>query len=39
MSGICAVKDADVVYVFDEIMLTSGATTWDFAEEVTRIMA
>ena len=21
---------------FDEIMLTGGATTWDFAEEVTR---
>ena len=25
-----------VVYVFDEIMLTGGATTWDFAEEVIR---
>ena len=36
MSGICAVKDADTLYVFDEIMLTGGATTWDFAEEVTR---
>ena len=36
MSGICAVKDQDTLYVFDEIMLTGGATTWDFAEEVTR---
>ena len=36
MSGICAVKDKDTLYVFDEIMLTGGATTWDFAEEVTR---
>ena len=36
MSGICAVKDGDNLYVFDEIMLTGGATTWDFAEEVTR---
>ena len=36
MSGICAVKDGDTLYVFDEIMLTGGATTWDFAEEVTR---
>ena len=36
MSGICAVKDADTLYVFDEIMLTGGATTWDFAEEVVR---
>jgi len=36
MSGICAVKDADTLYVFDEITLTGGATTWDFAEEVTR---
>ena len=36
MSGICAVKDSDTLYVFDEIMLTGGATTWDFAEEVTR---
>ena len=25
----------DCLYVFDEIMLTGGATTWDFAEEVT----
>ena len=36
MSGICAVKDSDTLYVFDEIMLTGGATTWDFAEEVVR---
>ena len=36
MSGICAVKNDDTLYVFDEIMLTGGATTWDFAEEVTR---
>jgi hypothetical protein len=36
MSGICAVKDEDNLYVFDEIKLTGGATTWDFAEEVTR---
>ena len=36
MSGICAVKDQDTLYVFDEITLTGGATTWDFAEEVTR---
>ena len=36
MSGICAVRKDDTLYVFDEIMLTGGATTWDFAEEVTR---
>ena len=36
MSGICAVKKDDKLYVFDEIMLTGGATTWDFAEEVQR---
>jgi hypothetical protein len=36
MSGVCAVKKDDTLYVFDEIMLTGGATTWDFAEEVTR---
>ena len=34
MSGICAVKTGDTLYVFDEIMLTGGATTWDFADEV-----
>jgi hypothetical protein len=36
MSGICAVKKGDTLYVFDEITLSGGATTWDFAEEVTR---
>ena len=36
MSGICAVKDNDTLYVFDEVLLTGGATTWDFAEEITR---
>jgi hypothetical protein len=36
MAGICAYKHEDCLYVFDEIMLTGGATTWDFAEEVTR---
>ena len=36
MSGICAVKDGQNLYVYDEIMLSGGATTWDFAEEVTR---
>ena len=34
MSGICAIKSDDTLYVFDEIMLTGGATTWDFADEV-----
>ena len=36
MAGICAVKHNNNLYVFDEIMLTGGATTWDFAEEVIR---
>lgn len=36
MTGICAVKDDDTLYVFDEIVMTGGATTWEFAEEVTR---
>ena len=36
MSGICAVKDEDTLYVFDEIVMTGGATTWEFAEEVVR---
>ena len=36
MSGICGVKKDDILYIFDEIMLTGGATTWDFAEEVIR---
>jgi hypothetical protein len=34
MSGICAIKSGDTLYVFDEIILTGGATTWDFADEV-----
>ncbi len=36
MAGICAYKHDNNLYVFDEIMLTGGATTWDFAEEVVR---
>ncbi len=36
MSGICAVKNDDNLYVFDEVMITGGATTWDFAEEIIR---
>ena len=36
MAGICAVKHNNTLYVFDEIMLTGGATTWDFTEEVVR---
>ncbi len=36
MTGICAVKENDTLYVFDEIHLTGGATTWDFTEEVIR---
>jgi hypothetical protein len=35
MTGICAVKQDGTLYVFDEIILSGGATTWDFAEEVT----
>jgi hypothetical protein len=34
MTGICAVKKGDELWVFDEIIMTGGATTWDFAEEV-----
>jgi hypothetical protein len=34
MSGICAVRKDDELWVFDEIILTGGATTWDFCEEV-----
>ena len=34
MAGICAVKSNENLYVFDEIILRGGATTWDFAEEV-----
>jgi len=36
MTGICAVKDDDTLYVFDEIVMTGGATTWEFSEEVIR---
>ena len=36
MSGICAVREGDTLYVFDEIIMTGGATTWEFAEEVQR---
>ena len=34
MSGICAVRKDDELWVFDEIILTGGATTWDFCEEL-----
>jgi hypothetical protein len=34
MAGICAVKKGDELWVFDEIILTGGATTWDFCEVV-----
>lgn len=34
MSGICAVRKDDELWVFDEIILTGGATTWDFCEEI-----
>ena len=34
LCGICAVKSDNNLYVFDEIILRGGATTWDFAEEV-----
>jgi hypothetical protein len=34
MTGICAVKKGDVLWIFDEIVMTGGATTWDFCEEV-----
>lgn len=34
MSGICAVRKDDELWIFDEIILTGGATTWDFSEEV-----
>jgi hypothetical protein len=36
MTGICAVKKGEELWVFDEIIMTGGATTWDFAEEVHR---
>ena len=34
LCGICAVRHRDILYIFDEIIMTGGATTWDFAEEV-----
>lgn len=34
MSGICAVRKGDELWVFDEIIMTGGATTWDFTDEV-----
>jgi len=34
MTGICAVKKGNELWVFDEIIMTGGATTWDFTEEV-----
>ena len=34
LCGICAVRYQQYLYVFDEIILTGGATTWDFTEEV-----
>lgn len=34
LCGICAVKNNENLYVFDEIIMRGGATTWDFAEEV-----
>jgi hypothetical protein len=34
MTGICAVRKGDELWVFDEIVMTGGATTWDFADEV-----
>ncbi len=34
MTGICAVKKGETLWIFDEIVMTGGATTWDFCEEV-----
>ncbi|NBV87253.1 MAG: terminase, partial [Verrucomicrobia bacterium] len=34
MSAICAVKKGDVLWVFDEIIMRGGATTWDLCEEI-----
>jgi hypothetical protein len=36
MTGIVAVKHDDMLYVIDEIVMTGGATTWDFCEEIIR---
>ena len=34
MTGVCAVRKDDELWVFDEIILDGGATTWEFCEEV-----
>jgi hypothetical protein len=34
MTAVCAVKKGEDLWVFDEIVLTGGATTWDLCEEV-----
>jgi hypothetical protein len=36
MSAICAVKKGNDLWVFDEIIMTGGATTWDLCEEIQR---
>ena len=36
LSAVCGIKTDDTLYIFDEIMLRGGATTWDFCEEVHR---
>jgi len=36
MSGIVAVRHDNNLYVIDEIILTGGATTWDFCDELIR---
>jgi hypothetical protein len=34
MAGVCGVKKGEDLWIFDEIILTGGATTWDFCEVV-----
>jgi hypothetical protein len=34
MAGVFAVRKGDDLWVFDELILTGGATTWDFCEAV-----
>jgi hypothetical protein len=34
MSAVCGVKKGDVLWIFDEIIMTGGATTWDLCEEM-----
>lgn len=34
MTGVCGIKHGDTLWIFDEIILRGGATTWDFSEEV-----